>query len=374
MTKVQRFEDDLVEIAKEKIARGQVSRREFNQLMAWLGMFTASGIALDDAVAQDVKEIVYVNWGGIANDAYARYWGAPFEAKNPGVKVRMEPGSPTSGKIRAMVESKKVTWDCCDSAAYTAILLGNGGFLEPIDYNIVKKTDLMPGFSYTYGVAPSSFSNVMIYDASKFGKDPPKNWADFFNFQKYPGKRMLRRDANAMLESLLMADGVPIDKVYPCDAGRAIEFLKKIRKECVYWNSGAESEQLMRTGEAVMGILWNTRAKVLFDETKGKLDFSWNQGILQPGVQVVPKGNPAGKLVMHFLASACSNIEGQLGGFGFWGLGPSNPQAALKVSPDLKRFNPIDPANVKLQLTYDGEWWGKNYAEVNQKYLDTIAS
>jgi putative spermidine/putrescine transport system substrate-binding protein len=368
MTKVQSFQEDCIALANEKLARGQMTRRQFNLAMALLGFGAASGALTDKAWAQAAKEIVFVNWGGIANTAYGNYFGKPFEQSTPGTKVLMDPASPTAGKIRAMVESKKVTWDVCDSAAYTAILLGGQGLLEKIDYNLVKKSDVLPGFAYDYGIAPYSFSNVMIYDSSKFGGDPPKSWADFLDLKKYPGKRMLRRDANAMLESLLMGDGVARDKVYPIDTKRAIEVLKRIRKDAVYWNSGAESEQLMRTGEAVIGVLWNTRAK-----TKGKLNFTWNQGILQPGVLVVPKGNPSGQLVQQFLAFVCSNVEGQLGLFGFFGNGPSNPRAAAKVSPELRRFNPTDADNVKVQVTYDGEWWGKNYPEANQMYLDTIA-
>lgn len=282
MTKVQSFQEDCVALAEEKLAKGAISRRQFNAVLAALGLGAATGALAGKAWAQGAKELVYVNWGGIANTAYTNYFGKPFEQSVPGTKVVMDPGSPTAGKIRAMVRSKKVTWDVCDSAASTAILLGGQGLLEKIDYALVKKSDILPGFSYEYGVAPYSFSNIIIYDASKFGSDPPKNWADFLDLKKYPGKRMLRRDANAILEGLVMGDGVPKDKVYPIDTKRAIDVLKRIRKDCVYWNSGAESEQLMRTGEAVMGVLWNTRAKVLFEETKGKLNFTWNQESSSP--------------------------------------------------------------------------------------------
>jgi len=131
---------------------------------------------------------------------------------------------------------------------------------------------------------------------------------------------------------------------------------------------------LMRTGEASIGVLWNTRAKVLQEETKGKLTFTWNQGILQPAAFPILKGNPAGSLAQHFIASCCANVDAQVGLLGFFANGPTNPRAAEKVPADLKKYNPTDPANAKVQLIFDGEWWGKNYTEVNQQYLDTIAS
>jgi putative spermidine/putrescine transport system substrate-binding protein len=214
----------------------------------------------------------------------------------------------------------------------------------------------------------------MLYDAGKFSAAPPKTWADFLDFQKYPGKRMLRRDALGALDALLMADGVAMDKLYPLDTKRALNVLKKIKKDTVYWNSGSESEQLMRTGEASMGLIWNTRAKVLHEETKGRLTWTWNQGVLQAGMFVIPKGNPAGALTQRLLASMCANAEAQVGLLEFLGNGPTNPKAAASVPPALRRYNPTDPENLKMQVILDGEWWGKNYAQANQDYLDAISS
>ena len=371
MMQVQSFQENLVEFAKEKLARGEVTRRQFNAALGLLGLGVAAGMP-KDASAQ-AKEIVFANWGGIASTAYGNYFGKPFEALNPGVKVVMESGAPTIGKIRAMVESKKVTWDVIDGSAFFAMTLGAAGMLEKIDYSVVNKDLLLPGMAFEHGVAPYTYSNVMVYDASKFGADPPKNWGDFFNFQKYPGKRLMRRDANVQLEFLLLGDGVAIDKLYPLDIRRAFDLLKKHRKDLVFWSSGAESEQLIRSGEAVMGNLWSLRAKVLFDESKGKLNFTWNQGALQPAGFIIPKGNPVGALVQRFLAYCVSNEEAQLGLFGFFGNGPANKRAATRVSPDLRRFNPSDPDNVKVQFIHNADWWFKNYADVNQQYLDTIA-
>ena len=371
MIQTQDFQQDLVELAKEKLARGEVTRRQFNTALGLLGLGGAAGFSRD-ASAQ-AKEIVFANWGGTANIAYGTYYGKPFEAANPGIKVVMEPGAPTIGKIRAMVESKKVTWDVVDGSAFYAMTLGAAGMLEKIDYSIVNKDLLIPGMALEYGIGTYTFSNVMVYDSSKFGADPPKNWGDFFNFQKYPGKRAMRRDANVQLEALLLGDGVTIDKLYPLDVKRALEMLKKHRKNLVFWASGAESEQVIRSGEAVMGNLWNLRAKVLFDESKGKYNFTWNQGALQPGGLIIPKGNPAGAAVQRFLASCVTNEDAQLGLFGFFGNGPANKQAAARVSPDMRRFNPSDSDSLKLQFTYNSEWWFKNYADANQQYLDTIA-
>jgi putative spermidine/putrescine transport system substrate-binding protein len=365
------FSQDCLALLARGLAQGRIDRRRFLALAAALG---AAPLAAGRAGAQ-AREIVLVNWGGIANEAFGRFYGKPFEEKNAGVRVVMDSSGPSAGKIRTMVESRKVTWDLCDSSASSSILLGGQGLLEPIDYSVVDRANLLPkGFAYPHGVAPYSFSSVLIYDAGRFGSDPPKGWADLLDFRKYPGKRMLRRDATAVLDAALLSQGVPADKLYPLDVKRALNVVQKIRAESVYWTSGSESEQIMRTGEATIGIIWHTRAKVLHEETKGRLTWTWNQGILQPGVFVVPKGNPAGALVQRMLASMTANWEAQIGLLEFLGNGPTNPKAAGSVPSALRRFNPTDPENAKVQVVIDGEWWGRQYAQANQEYLDAISS
>lgn len=56
------------------------------------------------------------------------------------------------------------------------------------------------------------FSTVFAYDSSKF-PEGPKTMADFFDLEKFPGKRAMRK-AKANLEMALMAGaGVPAVEV-----------------------------------------------------------------------------------------------------------------------------------------------------------------
>jgi len=373
MSEPQRFHEDCLELLRERAAKGGIDRRTLLAAAGALGLAAVPGLPRT-ASAQE-KTVTLVNWGGIANQAFGTYYGQPFEKANPGVKAVMDSSGPSAGKIRTMVESGKVTWDLCDSSASSSILLAGLGLIQPIDYGIVKKENVLPkGFAYSHGVAPYSFSSVLVYDKAKVGAEPPKSWADFFDFKKYPGKRLLRRDALATLDAMLMGKGIAPDKIYPLDVKAALEAVKELRREAVFWTSGSQSEEVMRTGEAVMGHIWHTRAKVLDNETKGRITWTWNQGILQAGIFVVPKGNPSGTLAQQMLASMTANWEQQIGLLGFLGNGPTNPKAAAAVPADLRRFNPTDPDNARVQLVLDGEWWGNNYAQANQQYLDTIAS
>ncbi|WP_439594671.1 extracellular solute-binding protein [Falsiroseomonas sp.] len=366
---MQSFQQDCVELALQKFRRGEVSRRG---LMAGLAALGVAGAMPDAAQAQAAQQLVMVNWGGIANQGFGNFYGKPFTDANPGVTVVQDSTGPSAGRIRSMVESRRVTWDLCDSSATSSYLLGGMNLLNPIDYSVVNRAHVIgPTFALEHGAAPYSFSNVLVYDSSKFA-EAPTGWADFWDLRKFPGTRLLRRDAAGALDVAQLSLGKSPENLYPLDIRACLARVREIRRSLVFWNSGSESEQFIRTGEAVMGMLWHTRAKVLEQESNGRFKFIWNQGILQPGIFVSPRGNPGGALVQKLLASMLANAAPQVELLKFLGNGPTNPDAAALVPEEFKKYNPTEPANARVQVAQDGRWWGQNYAQANADYIDMV--
>lgn len=366
---MQSFQQDCVDLAMTKYRRGEVDRRT---LLAGLVALGAAVFAGDDAQAQAARQLVMVNWGGVANQGFGNNYGAPFVAANPGWTVVQDSTGPSAGRIRSMVESGRVTWDLCDSSATSSFLLGGLNLLNRIDYNIVNRENVLgPTFALEHGAAPYSFSSVLVYDSSKF-PTAPTGWADFWDLQKFPGTRLLRRDAAATLDAAQLSLGKDMANLYPLDVRATLARVREIRRSLVFWTGGAESEQFIRTGEAVMGQIWHTRAKVLEQESNGRFKFIWNQGILQPGIFVIPRGNPGGEMAQRLLASMLANAEPQVELLKFLGNGPTNPRAATLVPEEFKRFNPTEPANARVQVAQNGRWWGENYARVNAEYIDMV--
>jgi putative spermidine/putrescine transport system substrate-binding protein len=313
-----------------------------------------------------------VDWGGVANQGFGRFHGDPFTAANPGVRVVQDSTGPSAGRIRSMVESGRVTWDICDSSATTSFLLGGMNMLNRVDYSGVDRANVIgPTFALEHGAAPYSFSSVLVHDSQRF-PTPPQSWADFWDLRRFPGTRLLRRDAAGALDAAQMALGKDPAKLDPLDVRAAIAKVREIRRNTVFWTSGAESKQFIRTGEAVTGQVWQTLAKVLEEESRGRFKFIWNQGILQPGIFVSPRGNPGGELVQRLWASMLANPEPQVGLLAFLGNGPTNPRAAALVPEALKRFNPTEPANARVQVAQDGRWWGANCAQANTDHIDMV--
>src|SRR5579883_776430 len=319
------------------------------------------------------KEIVVADWGGASTDTFKASFGE-LVAKNYGFSFVSDSAGPSPGKIRAMVESGKVTWDVCDTSSGGSLQLGEAGLLEEIDYTIVSKAKVRPEFALRWGVCNYMFSYVMTFNREKFPNGAPRNWADFYDLKKFPGPRTLRALFEGQLEGALIADGVDPKNLYPLDVDRALAKIKTIKDQTIFWKSGAEAEDLFRRGEVVAGNMWNSRANVMRKETDGKVNWSWDGAILAPAVWVVPKGNPAGKeAAMRFIA-ATQDPVGQSAWFKAYGSFPANPEAAKLTPPELRAIDGNQPENVALQIPFNVEWYGKNTVQVQAKYLEMMSS
>lgn len=367
------FEKDCLSILAAKAGRGEISRRRFVELAAIFAGAAPLGLVSGKASAAD-KQLVMVNWGGDAIKAYDKAYGQPF-FKETGITVKQDGTGPTEGAIAAQYKSGKPTWDIVDADPFSAISLGKQGMIEPIDYKIVDKSKFRPGFGWDYAASTYFFSYVIAYDAQKFGSNPPKDMADFFDVKKFPGKRSLYKWGAGMWEAALLADGVAPDKLYPLDLKRAHAKIAALKPDVVsFWGGGAESQQVMLSGDASMALIWSTRASLLDRDSKGQIKFTWNQGLISPGALAVIKNNPGGtENAMKFIAST-SDPHKQLVMFEMLGQGPANPATDALIAPDQRKYNPVDPANARTQVALDMPWYSEHYGEALEAYTKIISA
>ena len=362
-----------VESLVDRAARGEISRRQFTQLSALVLAGTPLLLRSGDAFAQ-AKELVLVNWGGDAITAYDAAYGQPF-TEETGIVVKMDGSGPTEGAIEAQAKSGKPTWDLVDVDPFSAITLGAKGMLEPIDYAIVDKSKMRPGFGWDHAASTYFFSYVIAYDSEKYGDTAPTGMKDFFDVEKFPGKRSLYKWGVSSWEAALLADGVAPADLYPLDMKRAHDKIAAFKDNVVaYWGGGAESQSVLLNEEASMAIVWSTRASLIEQDSGGSIKFIWDQGLISPGALAVLKGNPGGKeAAMKFIASA-QDPEKQLVMFDKLGQGPANPAADALIPDDKKNFNPVDPANMAKQITLDMEWYAANYGPALDEYTKIISA
>lgn len=349
-----------------------LTRRQFS-LAALMSTTAALALRGAPALAQPTQ-IVLANWGGDATAAYEEAYGKPWKAAT-GISLMQDGAGPTEGAIEAQAKSGKPAWDVVDVDAFSAETLGKKGMLVPIDYAVVDKTKVREGYVWDYCVGTYMFSYVLAYDKRKFGDNPPKTMADFFDLEKFPGKRTMYKWGTGMWEAALLADGVAMDKLYPLDLERAHKKIAAIKPEVVsFWGNGSESQQLMLDGEAVMGLIWSTRGRLLDRDTNGDVTFTWNEGLISPGALGVLKGAPAGEAeVMKFIAST-QEPEKQKVMFEMLGQAPANPATDALIPEEERRYNAMDPSNAPGQRPLDMAWYEQNYTAALDEYLKLVSS
>lgn len=362
---------DCIEILMDRAREGKISRHRFVKAMGMLAVLPAA-MRAGVGFAQG-KQLVVVNWGGDAIDAYRKSWANEF-SRSSGIPVKIDGSGPTDGAIRAQAASGRPSWDVVDAEPYTALSLGRAGICQPLDYTVIDRNKVAPGFAHDYGIASYLFSYVMAWDSRKYGAKGPRTWADFWNVQAFPGKRTLFKWMNGMLEAALLADGIAPSALYPLDVPRALRKLDELKPHILaYWGSGAESQQLMVNGDVSVGAIWNTRAGLLEQDSDGRIQWGYDNAFVTPSYWAVLKNNPAGaQPAMRFIAYA-QDPKTQVELFKLTGNSPANPAARALIPADLRARDCGSPENLAKQIRLNGDWYADHYAAALEQYLRRLA-
>lgn len=320
----------------------------------------AAAVLMTGAVA--AQDMVFTSWGGTTQDAQKEAWASSFETENA-VKV-LQDGPTDYGKLKAMVESGSPTWDVVDVEMDFAIKAAKDGLLEPIDFAIVPREDLDPRFTTDHAVGSFYYSFVMAWNNGAVSEEPT-GWADMFDLAKFPGKRTLYKwSAPGVIEIALLADGVAPDQLYPLDLDRAFKKLDTIKSEIVWWSGGAQSQQLIASGEAAMGQMWNGRVFAL-EQEGADVGVTWNQNLTAADVLVVPKGAKNKDAAMKFLATATSPA-GQAKFAELSGYAPINVKA--KAEMDSEMVKSLPDAFTESQIDLDMNYWAEHRDEIAERW------
>ncbi len=154
------------------------------------------------------RDLTVVSWGGAYQDAQREVYFKPF-METAKVKMVEESWDGGVGTLRAKIKGGNNNWDVVQVESDELLLGCEEGLYEKLDWaKLGGKDKYMPDAVNDCGVGAIVYSFVLAYDGDKIKGDAPKNWADFWNVQKWPGKRALRKGPKTTLEIALMADGV----------------------------------------------------------------------------------------------------------------------------------------------------------------------
>jgi putative spermidine/putrescine transport system substrate-binding protein len=313
--------------------------------------------------AAQAQDMVFTSWGGTTQDAQAAHWAAPFTEK--GGPAVVQDGPTDYGKIKAMVEAGAVTWDVVDVEYDWALQAGKAGLLEPLDFAVIDKSKLDPRFVSDFAVGSFYYSFVLGWNPANFADAQPATLTDLFDTAKFPGKRAFYKwSAPGVIEAALLADGVAPDALYPLDLDRAFKKLDTIKSDIIWWEGGAQSQQLLASGEAPIGFFWNGRISALQSDGM-EVGVSWDQNITAADALVVPKGAKNKDAAMKFIAEATS-AEGQAAFAAATGYAPINLGSADLMDPAVRATLP--DAQTAVQVNADMAYWAEHRDEIGNRW------
>ncbi len=309
------------------------------------------------------QQMVFTSWGGTTQDAQAASWAAPYTEKT-GTAV-VQDGPTDYGKIKAMVEAGATNWDVVDAEFDWALQAGKAGLLEPLDFAVIDKASLDPRFVSDYAVGSFYYSFVLGWNPGNFSGDQPATMADLFDTAKFPGKRTFYKwSAPGVIEAALLADGVAADALYPLDLDRAFKKLDTVKSDIIWWEGGAQSQQLLASGEAPIGLFWNGRLAALAADGM-PVGISWTDNITAADALVVPKGAPNKAAAMAFIAEATS-ARAQADFAAATGYAPINTGSPALMDAEVRSTLP--DAQTATQINADMAYWAEHRDEIGTRW------
>lgn len=337
--------------------------KSISRLLLSIGV--AAGLAAAQtghAVAAD-DSVVVASWGGSIQEVLTRVLFQPFE-KASGIHVTADDTS-TIGKAEAMSRSGNVAWDVFMASDQDVAQAEHDHLLLPLDYAVIPKTDLTQGSSTPDAVAAYTYGTVMTYNTKQISK-PPHSWAEWWNTTTYSCRRTMRNVPVDDLEMAVMSAAVPPNKVYPIDLTLAYKQLDAIQQHVVsFWDTGAQSIQLVAEGSACLGIAWNNRVTAAIKDGQ-PIAFVWDEALIHHDYYTVMKGAPHPEAAMKLIAYAMRpDVQAKIANA--IALVPVNTQAFSAIDPAMAKYMP-SAANLENTVPVDMSWWAPNMKSAYHKF------
>ncbi|CQR86676.1 putative spermidine/putrescine transport system substrate-binding protein [Paracoccus aminovorans] len=337
------------------------------------------------ATTASAAEITVMSWGGTYGQSQVEAYHKPFTAQT-GIKVVSLDSDNPAIPLKAQVEAGNVSINVADVEYADAVRLCDEGLLEPIDPSALPPApdgtpateDFLPQGLSDCAVGSIVFSTIVAYDRSKFADAKPQTIADFFDTGKFPGKRGIKKVPKAVLEMALMGDGVPADQVYavlgtPEGVDRAFAKLDSIKKDIVWWESGAQAPQLLADGEVAMTMAYNGRIFGAAVAEGKPFNIVWDGQVYEYNLFVIPKGAKKQEQALEFIKFATDTQR--LADQAKWiSYGPARKSSAGLVGlyqdgkTEMAPHMPTNPANMTNALGSSYEFWIDHESELAERF------
>ena len=363
-------------------AKGRAGMRRYAISFAAAVLLGSAGCWISDG---DPKELTAVSWGGFYTEASVHAYYRPFE-ENTGFSVRQVRYSGGLEEIREQVTSGDVEWDVVDLEIFDAVRGCEEGLLEPIPWvmlapapdGTLAEDDFLEDTTTECGIGASVYSMVYAYNEDRFPDAKPTTIADFFDVERFPGPRGMRRSPQVNLEFALMADGVPASEVYaalrtPAGRERAFRKLDSLRDHIRWWVEPRVAVEMLADGDVAMTTSFNGRMFHARFVDGQPFRIVWHGQVLQIGQLGIVRGTPRLSQAFRFIRLA-SSTEAIATLARRTAYSPSRESAFPLVTThvesgvDLGPHLPTTPENMEYALPSDWRWWSDNLDEMDELF------
>jgi len=363
---------------KATIRREEIMK---SSILAGLVLGAATGIALpafaQAPVAGEVAEgslagktLTFVSYGGIFQDGQLKAL-EDFVQKS-GVTL-LSDGPTEIAKLQAQVEAGNVMWDVVDTGDYLPFV-HCGTLFQKLDFSKLDISKIPEGQVGDCSVPAMNYGILFLYNKEKYKDNPPQGWADFFDTEKFPGSRGIPGYAEPegyMIELALLNDGVAKDQMFPADIDRALNKWRGMRDDLILWTTGAESQQMMESGEADMIMVWSGRGKAALENGA---DYApvWQDWVVVKDQLTIPVGvketDAAHALINAYLGKHAQEVMAEETSYS-----PINLDAQPKVDELTAAFMTNTPEKQAMAYNQDITYWVEHYDELTEKWAEFIA-
>ena len=343
------------------------------------------------------ESIVIVGPGGAYQAAMRQAYFIPL-GERFGIEVVEDSPNKTPAQWVTAAETGSIGWDVSAHGVADAVALIKTDTLEELDLSVVDIRDLLDpirNLSPYMGGGEVTWSIVLAYNTEVYpGDSGPKTWADFFDVEKFPGRRGLRNAvawgghiqiARLAREPELLnspegkeAANTPSREQIEEDFAWFADWVDDEDSDIVYWSSGSDCPQMLIAGEVDMCSAWNGR---IFDAVEGEgapLGICWECGhiinisgwdMVNGMKELHPERYELGNLVIAWVTFAEINVQMSK----YISYGPVNRKAIpLLDDPafdDVRDELPTSAANAPYGIILDEVYLGEILDWAEEMYI-----
>ncbi|KAA9108031.1 extracellular solute-binding protein [Microbacterium rhizomatis] len=246
----------------------------------------ASGAPAGDAASEAGGTVVWADYGGSTNESFNAVFFDDFAAAT-GIEVV---STTIAGAVQyEMFDGGAGDYDAQMTGLAEVELYKDNLLKLPAD---VPRADMLPESVQDYAFGGMMIGYAQAYVTDTFPGGGPKNWADFWNVEAFPGMRAVPGEYHDyMFEAALLADGVAPEDLYPLDFDRALAKLDELRPYLTFYTEYPQVQQLLSSGSVALAFGPNGLFAGLANEG---IDMTvvWDEAFVEANLFVVASAAP----------------------------------------------------------------------------------